>query len=74
MFHEVNRFYPSRQTKINLKWHLSNESPTIRISDQGLAWHLRHAVHCGCRSLPDDVCKELENRKIFAVVQSPHPD
>ena len=72
MFHEAIRFYPSRQTKINLKWHLSNEPPALGTSDEGLVWYLKHAVHCGCRPLPDDVNEALESRKIFAVVQSPH--
>lgn len=71
MFHQAISF-PSRQAKINLKWHLSNAAPPLRTSDDGLVWHLKHAVHCGCRPLPNDVSEELEKRGIFAVVQSPH--
>ncbi len=68
MLHTAVRIKPSQ--RINLAWHLANAAPTGIITDEGLAWHLKHQVQCNCCPLPNEVRRELERRQIFSAPAS----
>lgn len=57
---------------MNRQWHAANAMPANATMDDRIAWHLEHAVHCGCRDIPKGIQNELERRGISVKAQSPH--
>jgi hypothetical protein len=48
---------------MNRQWHKANAMPANATMDERIAWHLAHAVHCGCREIPKGIRSELERRR-----------
>ncbi|MGY3331272.1 hypothetical protein ACVILI_004289 [Mesorhizobium sp. USDA 4775] len=69
MLHERLHFRFARP--VNVQWHSENPAPAEQTSNDGLFWHLGHAVHCNCCRLPEAVAQELERRQIFAYISEP---
>lgn len=55
---------------MNRRWHAANPMPSNPTMDDRIAWHLKHAVHCGCRNIPLGIHSELARRGIFATAIS----
>jgi hypothetical protein len=51
--------------KINAEWHLQNVMPKNPTPEERIAWHLEHAVHCGCREIPEKLQEEMKRRHIL---------
>jgi hypothetical protein len=47
---------------INASWHRGHPMPENPSMDDRVRWHEEHSEQCGCRSIPDDVGKELAKR------------
>jgi hypothetical protein len=45
-------------------WHEAHPMPRRPTLDQRIAWHLAHAVACGCRPIPDKLADEMKARGI----------
>ncbi|BCG73370.1 hypothetical protein GCM10007881_07900 [Mesorhizobium huakuii] len=69
MLHEPLHFRFARS--VNIQWHSENLAPREPTSNDGLSWHLRHAIRCNCYRLPGEVARELERRQIFAYISDP---
>lgn len=52
--------------KINREWHEAHKLPRNATLEQRLDWHLSHAANCGCRDMPENIKRELENRGLTA--------
>lgn len=50
--------------KLNKEWHLKHPMPEKATLEQRIAWHIEHAKHCACRSVPDKLKEEIRKRKI----------
>lgn len=49
---------------VNKQWHASHKMPKYPTLQQRIDWHLEHAKHCGCRTIPTTVIEEMEKRGI----------
>lgn len=45
-------------------WHRANRMPKNPTPDQRIAWHVEHALHCGCRPIPPKLAAEMTRRGI----------
>lgn len=37
---------------LNAAWHARHKMPRNPTTEQRLTWHVQHAKHCACRSIP----------------------
>jgi hypothetical protein len=47
---------------INREWHETHRMPKNASLEQRIAWHIEHAVECGCREMPESVTRALAER------------
>ncbi len=45
---------------LNREWHRDHPMPAKATPEQKHAWHLEHALACGCRKPSDEIRRELE--------------
>lgn len=43
-------------------WHQANKMPENATLEQRIAWHVEHALHCGCREMPELIRKEIDKK------------
>ena len=46
--------------KINREWHEKHRMPKNATHAQRIEWHLEHAKHFNCRSVPEKLKQEIE--------------
>ncbi len=44
---------------LNKAWHDKNRMPKRPTRAERLAWHFEHALHCGCREIPQSLKTEV---------------
>lgn len=52
----------SSRMNINREWHLKNRMPKNPSVEQRIAWHISHAEHCSCRTMPASIRCEIAKR------------
>jgi hypothetical protein len=45
---------------IDKAWHEAHRMPKRASRAERLAWHVEHAVNCGCRPVPESLRAEVE--------------
>jgi hypothetical protein len=45
---------------VNLTWHEENPMPERPCRMVRVLWHARHALECGCRTVPTSIREEVE--------------
>lgn len=51
--------------KINKTWHEKNKMPKNPTFEQRAQWHLEHAEHCQCRTMPEKLKEEMRKRHLL---------
>jgi len=47
---------------MNKDWHDRNRMPKAASQAERIAWHVEHAIHCGCRAVPESLRTEAKKR------------
>jgi hypothetical protein len=47
---------------MNKDWHDRNGMPKAASQAERIAWHAEHAIHCGCRAVPESLRAEVKKR------------
>jgi hypothetical protein len=45
---------------VNKAWHEAHRMPKRASRAERLAWHVEHAVRCGCRAVPESLRAEAK--------------
>lgn len=53
---------PVLNMKVNSAWHDAHPMPLRPTLEQRIAWHIEHAIDCGCRDIPSGIKAEMEKR------------
>jgi hypothetical protein len=53
---------------VNSDWHAGHRLPHGASLEQRVDWHIEHAQACGCRPIPPDIVKAIEQGR------TPKPD
>lgn len=48
--------------KTNASWHAANRMPPRPTLAQRVDWHIAHAAHCACRTMPETIKAEISRR------------
>ncbi|MBL7742198.1 MAG: hypothetical protein JNN00_01880 [Chitinophagaceae bacterium] len=48
--------------KLNAAWHEKHVMPKNATFEQRVKWHIAHAKHCACRSIPQKLLDEMNKK------------
>lgn len=48
---------------INREWHQKHKMPKNPSEEEKIKWHIEHAKHCGCRTMPAWIHQKIKLRR-----------